>query len=451
MSTSQNDTPPAAPARGRLERSSSDRIVAGVCGGLGAYFDVDPVIFRIAFVVLAFVGGAAFLLYPAAWLLLPEEGHHRSIGESWVQRGRTGHVLPIVLIVIGALILSGDLLSRHHGGGIGFAVVAIVIGLLLLRRRPSLSTQQSASTEPPASPPFPWSPPPPAPPAPDSDDTVVDTTAVDTTAVDTTAVDAASTEPAAALPPPPDTPPPAPPGGGGGASWGPSAEELQPPKGRSLTGIVLSVLLIGAGAVGLLHAAGALDVSVQVFLAGAVIFVGVALIVSAWTGGSAGLIAVGVVLTVALAIATVVHAPLSGGIGDRRWVPSSPEEVRTYYKHGGGDVVLDLSHVAFPSEGQSVRVRLGVGHLRIVVPQQGRATVTAHAGAGDIFLFGRHENGVDVDSTAATGDAADGLVRLNVNVGAGQIEVVRAADVFTPPEPVSPPEPISPPKTAALR
>src|SRR5436305_13908400 len=115
MSATQNEMPPGAPPRRRLQRSRSDRVVAGVCGGLGDYFDVDPVIFRIAFVVLAFVGGAGFLLYPAAWLLLPEEGHHRSIGEAWVQRGRGGHWLAIALLVIGALILSGDLFRRHHG------------------------------------------------------------------------------------------------------------------------------------------------------------------------------------------------------------------------------------------------------------------------------------------------------------------------------------------------
>ena len=66
MSSSQNDTPPSAPPRKRLERSRADRVIGGVCGGLGDYFDVDPVIFRIAFVVLAFVGGAGLLLYPAA-------------------------------------------------------------------------------------------------------------------------------------------------------------------------------------------------------------------------------------------------------------------------------------------------------------------------------------------------------------------------------------------------
>src|SRR3954465_8197309 len=155
MSTSQNDTPPAAPPRKRLERSRSDRVIAGVCGGLGDYFDVDPVIFRIALVVLAFVGGAGLLLYPAAWLLLPEEGHRRSIGESWVQRGRHGHWLAIALIVIGALILSGDLMSRHHDGGIGFAVIAIVVGVGPPRRHPT-------TPWPPAEQQHPWSPPPPA-------------------------------------------------------------------------------------------------------------------------------------------------------------------------------------------------------------------------------------------------------------------------------------------------
>src|SRR5438445_676355 len=82
------------------------------------------------------------------------------------------------------------------------------------------------------------------------------------------------------------TPPPAPPAGAGGASWGPPTEELLPPKGRSLTGVVLSVLLIGGGVVGLLHAADAVSVSVPVFLACALIFVGAALLVSAWTGGT---------------------------------------------------------------------------------------------------------------------------------------------------------------------
>src|SRR5438270_13132962 len=163
MSATQNDVPPGAPPRRQLQRSRSDRVVAGVCGGLGDYFDVDPVIFRVAFVVLAFVGGAGFLLYPAAWLLLPEEGHSRSIGEAWVHRGRGGHWLAIALIVVGALILAAQI-SDHRGGGVGFAVTAIVIAAVLLRRHPP--PPPPPATPPPA-PPCPTPPPPPAGPPPD--------------------------------------------------------------------------------------------------------------------------------------------------------------------------------------------------------------------------------------------------------------------------------------------
>src|SRR4051794_28937998 len=167
-------------------------------------------------------------------------------------------------------------------------------------------------------------------------------------------------------------------------------------EGRSFAGVVLSVLLIGAGVLGLLHAAGVVSVSLPIILAGALIFVGVALVISAWTGGTGGLIAIAAVLTIALAVASVVRVPLSGGVGDRRWVPSSAEEVRTYYKHGAGDVLIDLSHVAFPAEGQLVRSRLGVGHLKVVLPDATRVAVQAHTGAGDIRLLDRHEEGLDV-------------------------------------------------------
>ena len=65
--------PPDSPQPRRLLRSRSDRVVGGVCGGLGRYFDVDPIIFRIGAVVLAFVGGAGLLAYLAALLLIPSE------------------------------------------------------------------------------------------------------------------------------------------------------------------------------------------------------------------------------------------------------------------------------------------------------------------------------------------------------------------------------------------
>src|SRR3954449_7993413 len=66
------DTPPD-PVPRRLTRSSSDRVLGGVAGGLGRYFDIDPIIFRLGFVVLTLAGGAGVLGYAAAWLLVPAD------------------------------------------------------------------------------------------------------------------------------------------------------------------------------------------------------------------------------------------------------------------------------------------------------------------------------------------------------------------------------------------
>src|SRR5215210_1079306 len=65
--------PPVAPGPRKLTRSSSDKVLGGVAGGLGRYFDIDPIIFRIGFVVLTLAGGAGFLAYVAAWGLVPAD------------------------------------------------------------------------------------------------------------------------------------------------------------------------------------------------------------------------------------------------------------------------------------------------------------------------------------------------------------------------------------------
>jgi len=56
----------------RLMRSK-DKKVAGVCAGLGDYFDLDPTIVRILFVVIFFAGGASLLAYLIMWIVMPEE------------------------------------------------------------------------------------------------------------------------------------------------------------------------------------------------------------------------------------------------------------------------------------------------------------------------------------------------------------------------------------------
>jgi phage shock protein C len=55
----------------RLYRSREDKIVAGVCGGMGEYFNVDPVWIRLIFVLLTIVDGAGILIYVVCWILMP--------------------------------------------------------------------------------------------------------------------------------------------------------------------------------------------------------------------------------------------------------------------------------------------------------------------------------------------------------------------------------------------
>ena len=57
---------------GRLYRSRHNRVIGGVAGGLGEYFQIDPVIIRLIWVLLGFAGGNGLLLYIIAWILIPE-------------------------------------------------------------------------------------------------------------------------------------------------------------------------------------------------------------------------------------------------------------------------------------------------------------------------------------------------------------------------------------------
>jgi phage shock protein C len=57
----------------KLYRSKTDRKVAGVCGGLAQYFNIDPTLIRVLFVVLAVLGGSGLVLYVALWIIVPNE------------------------------------------------------------------------------------------------------------------------------------------------------------------------------------------------------------------------------------------------------------------------------------------------------------------------------------------------------------------------------------------
>lgn len=64
----------------RLYRSETDRMLAGVCGGLGEFFGVDPTLIRIGFIVLALAGGAGLPIYLAMWVVVPRASRVGSPG-----------------------------------------------------------------------------------------------------------------------------------------------------------------------------------------------------------------------------------------------------------------------------------------------------------------------------------------------------------------------------------
>lgn len=55
----------------RLYRSTKDKMLGGVCGGIAEYFDVDPTLVRLAWILLTLAWGAGLILYIIAWIIVP--------------------------------------------------------------------------------------------------------------------------------------------------------------------------------------------------------------------------------------------------------------------------------------------------------------------------------------------------------------------------------------------
>ena len=129
----QDGEEPEAPRR--LTRSRSDRVLAGVAGGIGDYFDVDPVFVRIAFVaVTIFSGGLGILLYVIAAIAMPLEPESgATLQRSRHDGGRTaGMVLGLLLVTFGAIWLLRVLDLDTPPFDLVLALALIVVGLGLL-------------------------------------------------------------------------------------------------------------------------------------------------------------------------------------------------------------------------------------------------------------------------------------------------------------------------------
>ncbi len=136
----------------RLNRSHTDRWIAGVCGGLGAYFGVDSHAVRLAFILMALWNGSSALLYVLLMLIMPEESIAVPVAEPGLpfarasgdeEQHRRVRVLGAMAILGGLFLLlrnSGVFLLLFQAPGSlanALAIVLIVGGLVLLLLRPN--------------------------------------------------------------------------------------------------------------------------------------------------------------------------------------------------------------------------------------------------------------------------------------------------------------------------
>ena len=115
----------------KLYRSQSSSMIAGICGGLGEYFNVDPTIVRIAAVLLIFANGMGLLAYIIGWIIIPRH----PIMEMEVtppEKSQSSYLLPgLALIVVGLVFLLNNLVHwfRFH---YLWPILLIVIGIVML-------------------------------------------------------------------------------------------------------------------------------------------------------------------------------------------------------------------------------------------------------------------------------------------------------------------------------
>jgi len=344
-----------------LRRSTTDRKLAGVAGGLGRHLNVDPTLLRVLFVVLSFFGGAGLLLYGALWLMVPEEGREHGVIH---MSPSTRNTLVIVAGVVAALLLVGD-----GWGGVGFpwplAVVAVIafVWLVNRERRPAASTEL-----------------PPAPPVPPTGQAWY---------------------------------PPAPPRRSGPLLFGITV---------ALVALALGVLGLadaaGAGvpdagypALALAVVGAMLVVGAWFGRAGGLVLLGLmssfALLVTSATSDWNG--------HVWNSDRQVVATPLSAAAVHKVYsVPAG--QVRLDLTG-----VKDLQAL----DGRSIDVRGNVGELLVILPANLGADVNAHvSGPGDVTVDGHDTGGIGtrVDRTL-TGPDDVGLVTLNLDLSVGHIEV----------------------------
>ncbi|MGH3366654.1 MAG: DUF6264 family protein [Nocardioidaceae bacterium] len=363
----------------RLRRSTTDRKIAGVAGGIARHLDIDPTIVRVLLVVLCFFGGAGLLIYGAGWLFVPEDGKDQApihLG------GDTRTVVLIVALALAAILLLGN--GWWWGFGEGWPppvfpllVIGLVAWLLLRNRGPRAQRSASAGAPAGASPYVPAQPPPAGVPA--------------------------------GAPPHSSAQPPS---------------EPPPPKPRALFGITMSLALLALGVVAVVEVAGT-PLPWALYPATALAVIGVALLVAAYVGRATGLVVTGLVAVLVLAGAVWSPNPRFGDV----WLhPVRAEAVQDSYARTAGVIDLDLTGVRNPAalDGRRLALNVRAGEIRVLVPRDLDVAVTSTAQGGELDILGQTVDGRNVVNNGSTPDTEAPNLHIDIDMGFGHVRASRS-------------------------
>ena len=362
--------------RRTLCRSSTDKVIAGVAGGIGAYFGIDPVIVRIAFIVLTFLGGAGPFLYLIGWLGLPREDSPSVVANAL--RGDSPHRLrslaAVILILLGLLVIA-NLSGELFGVFVNVWSIAPYLALILIAAGVALVLWPGPAGR--------HKPAPVRPPAP---------AASPPSSAYATAASPPSSAYATTAPPPPTA---------AGPEWSVAAPPGPPPpaapasvssakrrRGRSPFGsLTVAALFVYAGAAVMLDRLDAVDMDIGVFFAIALAITGTGLLVSAFAVPARGLIFLGVLLCVPALLLAGADVRWGTGVGEVRVSVTDTEDLADEYRHGVGQMVVDLRHLDPDRTDHSVELSLGVGEMLVYVPDNIFTTADLSVGAGNIRVW----------------------------------------------------------------
>jgi hypothetical protein len=191
----------------------------------------------------------------------------------------------------------------------------------------------------------------------------------------------------------------------------------------------LGVALVTTGLLWLLVDRG-VDVPIGASVAGLLVVVGIGVAASGLRGEperlSAGVLGfAGTIVAVALVSLVWLGLPLTGGLGERSFTPSSVAALDTPYRLWAGEQVLDLRGVSLDAATE-VSVSTVLGRAVVLVDPGTAVTIDAAVGAGSLEVLGERVDGAGLEMVRTAGGApTDGRFVLEVRVGLGELVVER--------------------------